>query len=174
SIEQPTELARRLADGRFTITVEMSPPRSYTVDKLLRSARLLRDAGADVLDIADTPAARMRMSPWAVSHLIQNRVGVETVLHFPTRGRNLLRIPGDLLAAPAMGLRNLFVTMGDPTKSGDYPNAKDHSHIVPSKLSRLIKHNLKQAIHQAGNSTGRPSSFTVGCAINVFPDELDR
>lgn len=174
SIEQPTELARRLADGRFTITVEMSPPRSYTVDKLLRSARLLRDAGADVLDIADTPAARMRMSPWAVSHLIQNRVGVETVLHFPTRGRNLLRIQGDLLAAHAMGLRNLFVTMGDPTKIGDYPEAMDNYDIVPSKLIRLIKHNLNQGIDQAGNSIGRPTSFTVGCALNMFADDLDR
>ncbi len=174
SIEQPTELARRLAEGRFTVTVEMSPPRSYTVDKLLRSARLLRDAGADVLDIADTPAARMRMSPWAVSHLVQDRVGVETVLHFPTRGRNLLRIQGDLLAAHAMGLRNLFVTMGDPTRIGDYPNAMDNYDIVPSKLIRLIKHNLNHGVDQAGNSIGRPTSFTVGCALNMFADDLDR
>jgi methionine synthase I (cobalamin-dependent)/5,10-methylenetetrahydrofolate reductase len=174
SIELPTDLARRLAEGLFTITVEMSPPRSYTVDKLLRSARLLRDAGADILDIADTPAARMRMSPWAVSHLIQNRVGIETVLHFPTRGRNLLRIQGDLLAAHAMGLRNLFVTMGDPTKIGDYPEAMDNYDIVPSKLISLIKHNLNKGVDQAGNSIGRPTSFTVGCALNMFADDLDR
>jgi methionine synthase / methylenetetrahydrofolate reductase(NADPH) len=172
--ERPTDLAMRLAEGLFTITVEVAPPRSFTVDKLLRSARLLRDAGADILDIADTPAARMRMSPWAVCHLIQNQVGVETVLHFPTRGRNLLRIQGDLLAAHAMDLRNLFVTMGDPTKIGDYPDANDHYDIVPSKLIALIKHNMNSGIDQAGNSIGTPTAFTVGCALNMFADDLDR
>ncbi|MBC8098531.1 MAG: methylenetetrahydrofolate reductase, partial [Armatimonadetes bacterium] len=172
--ERPTDLMRRLLDGRFTITVEVAPPRSYSMDKLLRSARLLRDAGADILDIADTPAARMRMSPWAVSHVIQTRVGVETVLHFPTRGRNLLRIQGDLLAAHALELRNLFVTMGDPTKIGDYPDAMDHYDIVPSKLIALIKHNLNHGIDQAGTSIGRPTAFTVGCALNMAADDLDR
>ncbi|MCU0498812.1 MAG: bifunctional homocysteine S-methyltransferase/methylenetetrahydrofolate reductase [Anaerolineae bacterium] len=172
--ERPTDLARRLASGHFTITVEIAPPRSYTVDKLLRSARLLRDAGADILDVADTPAARMRMSPWAVSHLIQSQVGIETVLHFPTRGRNLLRIQGDLLAAHAMDLRNLFVTMGDPTKIGDYPDAMDNYDIVPSKLIALIKHNMNTGVDQAGNSIGKPTNFTVGCALNMFADDLDR
>lgn len=172
--ERPTDLAMRLAEGLFTITVEVAPPRSFTVDKLLRSARLLRDAGADILDIADTPAARMRMSPWAVSHLIQTQVGVETVLHFPTRGRNLLRIQGDLLAAHAMDLRNLFVTMGDPTKIGDYPDANDTYDIVPSKLIALIKHNMNSGSDQAGNSIGTPTAFTVGCALNMFADDLDR
>jgi methionine synthase / methylenetetrahydrofolate reductase(NADPH) len=172
--EHPTDLAVRLAEGRFTITVEVAPPRSFTVDKLLRSARLLRDAGADILDIADTPAARMRMSPWAVSHLIQTEVGVETVLHFPTRGRNLLRIQGDLLAAHAMDLRNLFVTMGDPTKIGDYPDANDTYDIVPSKLIALIKHNMNNGVDQAGNSIGKPTAFNVGCALNMFADDLDR
>ncbi|HRF99411.1 MAG TPA: homocysteine S-methyltransferase family protein, partial [Aggregatilineales bacterium] len=92
SPDNPTTLARRLADGKFTITVEVAPPKSYAVEKLVNSARLLREAGADILDVADTPAARMRMSPWAVSHIIQDQVGMETVLHFPTRGRNVLRI----------------------------------------------------------------------------------
>lgn len=172
--ELPTDLARRLEEHRFTITVEMAPPRSYDVEKLLKNARLLRDAGANILDIADTPAARMRMSPWGVSQLIQSHIGVETVLHFPTRGRNLLRIQGDLLAAHAMGLRNLFVTMGDPTKIGDYPDAMDSYDIVPSKLIDLIKHDMNAGRDQAGNSIGSPTSFTVGCALNMFADDLER
>jgi methionine synthase / methylenetetrahydrofolate reductase(NADPH) len=172
--ERPTELEQRMADGRFTVTVEIAPPRSFTIDKLVRSARLLRDAGAHVLDVADTPAARMRMSPWAVSHVLQAQVGIETVLHFPTRGRNLLRIQGDLLAAHALGLRNLFVTMGDPTKIGDYPEAMDSYDIVPSKLIALIKHNMNQGVDQAGNSIGKPTAFNVGCALNMFNEDLDR
>jgi homocysteine S-methyltransferase len=95
------------------------------------------------------------------------------VLHFPTRGRNLLRIQGDLLAAHALDLRNLFVTMGDPTKIGDYPDAMDNYDIVPSKLIELIKHKMNGGEDMAGNSIGRPTNFTVGCALNMGADDLD-
>jgi homocysteine S-methyltransferase len=171
--DNPTSLARRLAEGKFTITVEVAPPKSYAVEKLVNSARLLREAGADVLDVADTPAARMRMSPWAVSHIIHTQVGMETVLHFPTRGRNVLRIQGDLLAAHALDLRNLFVTMGDPTKIGDYPEAMDNFDIAPSKLIELIKHKMNHGQDLAGSSIGKPTAFHVGCALNMFADDLD-
>jgi methionine synthase / methylenetetrahydrofolate reductase(NADPH) len=171
--ERPTELSHRLSTGQFTITVEVAPPRSFTANKLLDAARMLQSAGAHILDVADSPTARMRMSPWAVSHLLQNQVGMETVLHFPTRGRNLLRIQGDLLAAHALGLRNLFVTMGDPTRIGDYPDAMDTYDIVPSKLIELIKHGMNTGVDMAGNSIGAPTSFTVGCALNMFADDID-
>ena len=169
----PTQLKERISNGKFTITVEMTPPRSYTVDKLIAEARLLRDAGADLIDVADTPAARMKMSAWAVSHILQSEIGIETVLHFPTRGRNLLRVQGDLLAAHALGLRNLFITMGDPTRIGDYPDAMDTYDIVPSKLINLVKHGMNAGQDMAGNSIGQPTSFTVGCALNMAADDLD-
>lgn len=171
---RPTHLAERLADGRFTITVEMTPPRGYAVEELLTQARLLRDAGSDLIDVADTPAAKMKMSAWAVSHLLQDRVGIETVLHFPTRGRNLLRVQGDLLAAHALGLRNLFVTMGDPVKIGDYPDASDGYDIVPSRLIELIKQGFNAGVDMAGNSIGQPTSFLVGCALNMAADNLEQ
>ena len=170
---RPTAFAQRLMNREFTITVEMAPPRSYTADKLLQEGRLLRDAGADLLDVADTPAARMKMSAWAAAHLLQTEVGVETILHFPTRGRNILRVQGDLLASHALDLRNLFVTMGDPTKIGDYPNANDVSDIVPSKLIDLITHKMNEGTDMAGNSIGTPTRFTVGCALNMAAEDLD-
>ncbi len=173
-VDRPTRLAERLAEGRFTVTVEMAPPRSFSTEKLVKSARMLRDTGANVLNVADTPAARMRMSPWAVAHVLQNQVGIETVLHFPTRGRNLLRIQGDLLAAHALDLRNLFVVMGDPTRIGDYPDAMDNYDIVPSKLISLIKYKMNDGEDMVGNSIGRPTAFTVGCALNMFATDLDR
>ncbi len=169
----PTALAERLKDGRFTITVEVAPPRSFTADSVLRAARRLRAAGANMLNIADTPAARMKMSAWALCHLMQTDVGMETVLHFPTRGRNLLRIQGDLLAAHALGLRNIFVTMGDPTRIGDYPDAMDAYDIVPSKLIDLLKHHMNAGTDMAGHSIGTPTSFTVGCALNMAADDPD-
>ncbi len=172
--ERPTELARKLAAGRFVVTVEMAPPRSFVPQKLLASAQLLQEAGADMVDVADSPTARMRMSPWAVCHFLQSRLHLETVLHFPTRGRNLLRVQGDLLAAHSLGLRNLFVVMGDPTKIGDYPEAMDNYDVAPSALIGVIKHKLNRGVDQAGNSIGQPTSFTVGCALNMFANDLDR
>lgn len=170
----PTALAQRLLDGLFTVNVEVTPPRSYTAQTMLAKARLLRDAGADCIDVADTPAAKMKMSAWAACHLLHTDVGVETVLHFPTRGRNLLRVQGDLLAAHALGLRNLFVTMGDPTRIGDYPEATDSFDIAPSRLIGLIQHDMNQGRDMAGNSIGKPTSFNVGCALNMAADNLDR
>lgn len=172
--EEPTELSRKLAAGHFVVTVEMPPPRSFTAQKVIASAELLREAGADFINVSDSPMARMRMSPWAVCHLIQHHVGLETVLHFPTRGRNLLRIHGDLLAAHALGVRNLFVVMGDPTRIGDYPDSFDAHDIVPTALIELVKHNLNHGIDQAGNSIGQPTSFVVGCALNVNAHDLNR
>jgi homocysteine S-methyltransferase len=174
SPEQPTDLARKLAAGKFVTTVEMAPPRSFTAQKVIASAQMLQEAGADVVNISDSPMARMRMSPWAVCHLVQDRLHMETVLHFPTRGRNLLRVQGDLLAAHALNVRNLFVVMGDPTQIGDYPDAHDNYDVVPSGLIKLIKHNLNTGVDQAGNSIGQPTSFLVGCALNMGAQNLDQ
>jgi len=171
--ERPTELSDRLARGQFVISVEMAPPRSYTPQALLTAAQLLQDAGADVIDVADSPTARMRMSPWAICHLLQTRLGMETILHFPTRGRNLLRVQGDLLAAHALGLRNLFVVMGDPTHVGDYPQAMDNYDVAPSALIGIVKQRMNAGVDQAGNSIGQPTAFTVGCALNMCANDLD-
>jgi homocysteine S-methyltransferase len=170
----PSRLAEKLANHDFVISVEVSPPRGIATEKVLRAAELLREAGVDVLNVADTPMARMRMSPWAVSYLLQDRTGMETVLHFPTRGRNLLRIQGDLLAAHALGVRHLFVVMGDPTHIGDYPEAADNYDIVPSGLVRLIKKNLNEGQDSAGNRLGQPTNFVVSCAVNLQAPDLDR
>ncbi len=170
----PSQLARKLSERHFVLSVEMSPPRGIATEKTLRAARMLHEAGADVINVSDSPMARMRMSPWAVCSLLQERGDIETVLHFPTRGRNLLRVQGDLLAAHAMGVRNLFVVMGDPTHIGDYPDAADNYDVVPSGLVKLIKESLNQGQDWAGNKIGQPTSFLVGCALNLCAPDLDR
>jgi homocysteine S-methyltransferase len=167
--ESPSQLATRLAEGKFVVAVEMDPPRGLSTHKLIAGASLLAEAGADVINVADSPMARMRMSPWAVCDLVQRQVGVETTLHFPTRGRNLLRVQGDLLAAHALGIRNVFVVMGDPTSIGDYPDAMDDYDLVPSGLIRLIKQNFNVGIDHAGADIGQPTSFFAGCALNLTP-----
>jgi homocysteine S-methyltransferase len=163
----PTRFAEKLAAGKFVISVEMDPPKGLSTHKLMAGASMLAEAGADVINVGDSPMARMRMSPWAVCHLIQDQFGIETVLHFPTRGRNLLRLQGDLLAAHALGIRNLFVVMGDPASVGDYPGAADNYDLVPSGLIRLIKQSFNAGRDHAGREIGQPTSFFVGCALNL-------
>jgi homocysteine S-methyltransferase len=172
--DQPTEMAQALAHKRFIVTVEMSPPRGIAARRLLTGAQMLKEAGANFIDVADSPLARMRMSAWAAAHLVQKDVGLETVLHFPTRGRSLIRVQGDLLAAHALDIRNLFVVMGDPTKIGDYPEAMDNYDIVPTGLIQLIKTRLNSGLDQAGQRIDQPTTFVVGCAVSLEPHNLER
>ena len=172
--QKPTALSTKLAAGKFVFAVEIDPPRGLSTHKMLAGASLLAEAGADVIDVADSPMARMRMSPWAVCSLIQRRVKVETVLHFPTRGRNLLRVQGDLLAAHALNIRNVFVVMGDPTSIGDYPDAMDNYDLAPSGLVKLIKQGFNTGVDHSGTDIGQPTSFFVGCALNLTPPETTR
>ena len=172
--EQPSQLSQKLSDHQFVISVEMDPPRGLSTHKLLAGASLLAEAGADVINVADSPMARMRMSPWAVCDLVQRTVKVDTTLHFPTRGRNLLRVQGDLLAAHALGIRNVFVVMGDPTAIGDYPDAMDNYDLVPSGLIQLIKQNFNMGLDHAGADIGQPTAFFVGGALNLTPQDPER
>ena len=174
STAAPTNLAQALAEQRFVVTVEVEPPRRADTVKLEDTARMLREAGATMLDISDMPMARMRMSGLAASHRVQMGAEIETVLHFPVRGRNLLRVQGDLLAAHALNIRNLFVTMGDPSSIGDYPQAFDHHDIVPTGLVQLIKEKFNQGQDSAGQSIGSACSFVVGVAANLTPGDFDK
>ncbi len=172
--DEPTGLAKKLAAGKFVTAVEMSPPHGLGTQKIVAGASLLADAGADVINITDSPMARLRMAPWAVCKLVQERVGIETTLHFPTRGRNLLRVQSDLLAAHALNVRNIFVVMGDPTAIGDYPEAMDDYDLVPSGLIRLIKQGFNLGLDYGGSEIGEPTTFFVGCALNPGAANAER
>jgi methionine synthase I (cobalamin-dependent)/5,10-methylenetetrahydrofolate reductase len=167
--EETSQLQRKLKEGKFVVAVEMDPPRGLATQKLIAGASLMKESGADVIDVADSPMARMRMSPWAVCRLIEEQAQIETVLHFPTRGRNLLRVQGDLLAAHALGIRNVFVVMGDPTAIGDYPDAMDDYDLLPSGLIRLVKEGFNAGVDHSGAALGQATSFHVGAALNLDP-----
>jgi homocysteine S-methyltransferase len=170
----PTGLASGLAERRFLLCLEYAPPRGFLTDRHLAEVRRYHAAGADVINVADSPLARMRMSPWAVCHRIQSELGVDTVLHFPTRGRNLLRVQGDLLAAHALGVRNVFVVMGDPPSVGDYPEAMGNYDLAPSGLIRLIKRGFNAGADHAGADLGGRTAFFVGCALDLAAADLQR
>jgi methionine synthase I (cobalamin-dependent)/5,10-methylenetetrahydrofolate reductase len=170
----PTRLASQLANGEFVIGVEMSPPKGFSAEKILAGAATLQAAGADAINLADSPRSRMRMSPWAVCHLIQDQLDMETVLHFPTRGRNILRVQGDLLAAHALNVRNIFVVMGDPTTIGEYPEALNEYDLVPSGLIKLLKQGFNQGVDYGGEPLLQPTNFLIGCALNLTPADPAR
>ena len=173
SLAPTTHLARALASGQFVTTVEMEPPKGTDTSALEANGLRLREAGATLLNISDTPMARMRMTGLAAAVKVQRATGLETVLHFPVRGRNLLRVQGDLLAAHALDARNLFVTMGDLASIGDYPQAFDHHDIVPTGLVKLIKQKFNQGTDSANTSIGQPCSFVVGVAVNLTARDIE-
>lgn len=166
----PTTLAQKLGKS-FVVTVEVDPPRGVHDRKELEGCRSLRDAGVDTIDVADNPMARLRMSPWAMCSRIQTDVGVETILHFTTRDRNLVRLQSDLLAVHALGVRNVLVLRGDPPQMGDYPTATALSDVTPSGLVKMIK-DFNQGRDVAKNSIGTPTAFTVGVALNLAAPDL--
>jgi homocysteine S-methyltransferase len=172
--EDETALAAALAGDAFAIAVELEPPRSFDAAGIVAAAATLRDAGATVVDVADAPMAKLRMSAWAACRLIQDRAGIETVLHFPTRGRNLLRLQGDLLGARALGVRNLFVVVGDPVSIGDYPQALDDVDVTATGLLALIERSFNAGTDRAGSSIGAPAAFFAGAAVSPLADDLDR
>ena len=171
-VRSEPSLARHLLSGRFVTTVEMEPPKSSDTSTLETHALRLRDAGATALNISDTPMARMRMTGLAAAVKVQQATGLEPVLHFPVRGRNLLRVQGDLLAAHTLDVRTLFVTMGDLASIGDYPQAFDHHDIVPTGLVKLITQQFNAGLDGAGTSIGSPCSFFVGVALNLTPMDV--
>jgi homocysteine S-methyltransferase len=162
---------------KFMVSVELDPPRGINANKILKSAQKLFESGVDGVNIADSPMARVRMSCLSVAYLIKTQIGMETVLHFTCRDRNLMGLQADLLGAHALGIQNILAVTGDPPSLGDYPQATAVYDVDSIGLVKIIQH-LNQGMDWAGNSIGGPTSFCVGVAVNPaafdFEKELDR
>ena len=170
---EPTGLSRKLGH-KFVVTVEVDPPKGFDVSTTLEALLELKASGlVDAIEVADNPRAQSRMSALAMGTLIQSRLGMETTLHLALRHRNLVALQSELLGAHALGVRNVFVVMGDPPSTGDYPDATAISDITPSGMIRLIK-----AFNAGVDLTGKPieqaTSFFVGCAFNLGAKDMDR
>src|SRR4029079_8463031 len=121
--EDRSKWSRKVARGEFVTSVEVLPPKGCDAKKTLESIALLKDAGVDAVNIPDGPRAQTRMSAQATAVLVEREVGIEAVLHYCCRDRNLLGMMSDLLVAAALGLHNLLLITGDPPKMGPYPDA---------------------------------------------------
>jgi homocysteine S-methyltransferase len=172
-----SRLASRVAAGKFVATVELSPPQGWNLSRILKNARSVHYAGFDAINIPDGPRAAARMGPLAMASVIQREVGVETLMHYACRDRNLVGMQSDLLGAYALGLRNILVITGDPPILGDYPQATAVFDVDAIGLTNMITR-LNSGLDLAGRSIGKPTGFLVTVGLNptaINPDkELDR
>jgi len=170
--EQKSRLAKSISEGRFVTSVEIVPPKGCDPSRMLDSVQLLKQAGIDAVNVPDGPRAQSRMGVLAVSTLIEQQVGIETVIHYCCRDRNLLGMTSDLLGAAGLGLRNLLIITGDPPKMGPYPEATAVFDIDSIGLVNMVNR-LNHGLDIGGNPIGGPTSFHIGVGVNPCAVDLD-
>ena len=169
----PTGLADALAEGRFVISVEIDPPRSIRIERTLEAARLLKAAGVDLVNISDSPMARVRMGCLAVAFAVEHEIGLETLVHFTTRDRNVMALQSEILGAHALGIRNVLALTGDPPHVGDYPGASAVWEVDAVGLIAILRR-MNGGEDAAGQPIGQPAGFTIACAVDPTAEDLDR
>jgi len=161
-----TRLQEKLAAGEFVVSVNLDPPKGLNPTKILEGAKMMQEVGADCINIADSPMARIRMSCMGLARLIQDHLGMETIIHFTSRDRNLMAIQSELLGAHALGIRNILGLTGDPLRVGDYPNTTGVWDVDSVGLIRVIR-GMNEGHDSTGSSIGAQASFHIGAALNL-------
>jgi 5,10-methylenetetrahydrofolate reductase len=163
----------KLAAKEWITSVEVVPPRGVDAAPMLAQARALKAAGVDAVNIPDGPRAQSRQGALISGLLIEREVGLEAVVHYACRDRNLLGMLSDLLGAAAAGLRNLLIVTGDPPKMGPYPDATAVFDIDAIGLTNLVTR-LNQGLDPGGNPIGRPTQFVAGVGVNPAASDMER
>jgi methionine synthase I (cobalamin-dependent)/5,10-methylenetetrahydrofolate reductase len=164
-LAERSELGRKLAAGEFVCLVEILPPRGSRADKEIAAAQRLKEAGVDAINIPDGPRASARMSNQALAVMMRQQTGIEPVLHYCCRDRNVISMQSDLLGAYALGLRNVILITGDPPKLGNYPNATAVFDVDAIGLTNLVR-NLNSGLDFGGNAVGSQTAFAIGVGAN--------
>jgi homocysteine S-methyltransferase len=170
--EAKSPLGRHLR-RKFVVSVELDPPRGADPGALLERAQYCRENEVDAINVADGPRASARMSAQALCILLQEKVGIDTILHYTCRDRNLLGIQSDLLGAHALGLRNVLAITGDPPKLGDYPDATAVYDVDSIGLIRIMDH-LNHGCDLAGNLIGPALGIHVGCGADPSKPDMEK
>jgi homocysteine S-methyltransferase len=169
---QKSRLAQALARGTFVTAVELFPPRGFDTQSTIDGARTLKAHGVDVINIPDSLRGGARLSALVLAVLIEQQAGIETLLQYSCRDRNLLGIQSDLLGAHAIGLRNLLLVTGDPGRIGDYPDATTIFDVDSIGLTNVVSR-LNQGSDVGGQPIGRPTAFHIGVSVNPSATNLD-
>lgn len=174
---EKSSLGAKLASGRFVAFVEILPPRGADASREIAGAQLCAAHGIDCINVPDGPRASARMSAQVTCQLIQQRAGIEAVLHFCCRDRNILGIQSELLGAQAVGIRNLLCITGDPPRMGAYPSATAVFDVDSIGLVNIVS-NLNRGLDIGGNPIGSQTSFLIGVGVNPgalnFEEEMRR
>jgi methionine synthase / methylenetetrahydrofolate reductase(NADPH) len=171
-LENRSLLGSRLARGEFVTMVEIVPPKGIDVRKEVEGARFLKSVGVDAVNVPDSPRASARMSNQALSLLIQKDVGIDAILHYTCRDRNVLCIQSDLLGAAAVGIKNLICITGDPPKMGNYPDATAVFDVDAIGLVNIVR-NLNRGLDLGGNPIGTGTGFVIGVGANPGLTDMD-
>jgi methionine synthase / methylenetetrahydrofolate reductase(NADPH) len=171
-LENRSAMGAKLAKGEFVTMVEIVPPKGIDVSKEVEGARFLKSVGVDAVNIPDSPRASARMSNQALSLLIQRDVGIDAILHYTCRDRNVLCIQSDLLGAAAVGIKNLICITGDPPKMGNYPDATAVFDVDAIGLVNIV-HNLNRGLDLGSNPIGTGTGFVIGVGANPGLTDLD-
>jgi len=172
-LAQRSRLGGKLARGEFVTTVEIVPPKGADPKPMFDQVRQLKAAGVDAVNVPDGPRAQSRMGALLSGLLIQREVGVEAVVHYACRDRNLLGMLSDLLGAAASDLRNLLIVTGDPPKMGPYPDATAVFDIDSIGLTNLVSR-LNRGLDPGGNALGGQTSFVIGVGVNPAAPDPER
>lgn len=164
---------RKIAEASFVTSIEITPPRGWDAEDLLGQCRRIQGAGADTVNVLDHPHAHARMSALPAAMLIEREVGIETIVHYPCRDRNMTRMISDLLGAAAAGLHNLLVVTGRPPTTGPYPDSTASLDIDSIGLTNVV-HGLNRGVDPGGNTIGVPTRFVIGARVNQVAVDQDR
>lgn len=169
--DEPTQVMQGLGK-KFLRCVEIQPPKGLNPTKAIEGSQLLKDAGVDAINVADSPMARVRMSAMTLCYLIQNEVGIETILHYTTRDRSMMALQSELLGAHAAGVRNILALTGDPPSLGDDIGSTGVYDVDSIGLIRIIS-GMNEGEDKTGTSIGRNAKFTIACAVDPTKPDLE-
>ena len=171
-LEDRSRVGQLIATGEFCTLVEIVPPRGIDASREIEGAAYLHRLGVHAINVPDSPRASARMSAQSLCVQIQQQVGIETVLHYTCRDRNILSMQGDLLGAASLGLKNILCLTGDPPKLGNYPNATAVFDVDAIGLTRLVQA-LNHGLDIGRNSMAASTGFTVSVAANPGVPDID-
>lgn len=170
--DEPSSFSKKLKTS-FIVSVEITPPKGIELRELKDKVIELKKLGIDTINITDSPMARVRISPIALAHILKEELGIESILHFTCRDRNLISLQSELLGASALGIKNILALTGDPPSIGDHPQAKPVFDVNSEGLVRIINR-LNSGVDYMGNPLNKATSFTIGVALNPNAEDISQ
>jgi len=172
-LRERSRIGSLIADGTFVTLVEIVTPKGIDCTKEIEGARLLHGLGVHAINVPDSPRASARMSAQSLCIQIQQHTGIETVLHYTCRDRNILSIQSDLLGASSIGLHNILCLTGDPPKLGNYPDATAVFDVDSIGLVNIVRR-LNHGLDIGANAIGASTNFTIGVAANPGVPDIEQ